>query len=119
MANPNHRAAVRQKKGVLVFSISVPRALCRRRRRRLRRRRYEDAFLGLFQIAVTNNWQDIMNANAFSEEAEAMPAVRWVIACYFCSFFMVIVWFGTNVSSVVIVWFVRSFSDRFWVGTRT
>ena len=119
MANPNHRAAGRQKKGVLVFSISVPRALCRRRRRRLRRRRYEDAFLGLFQIAVTNNWQDIMNANAFSEEAEAMPAVRWVIACYFCSFFMVIVWFGTNVSSVVIVWFVRSFSDRFWVGTRT
>jgi hypothetical protein len=64
---------------------------------------YADAFLALFQIAVTNNWQDIMNANAFSRSFDASPAVRWISAGYFCSFFMIIVWFGTNVMTALIL----------------
>uniref|UniRef100_A0A7S2WWN7 Ion transport domain-containing protein n=1 Tax=Rhizochromulina marina TaxID=1034831 RepID=A0A7S2WWN7_9STRA len=62
---------------------------------------FGDAFMQLFQIATTNNWQDIMYANLLESGSPAWK--QGFIGFYFVSFFMVMVWFGTNVLTALVI----------------
>lgn len=56
------------------------------------------AVLALFQIAVTNNWQDIMFLNC----VKGLKVGIWGSVFFIC-YFMVVVWFGTNIMGAVII----------------
>jgi len=64
-----------------------------------------DAWQTLLQIAVTNNWQDIINAHVFSKAARESTTApyRTLIAFFLASFYVLTVWFGTNVTAAVVI----------------
>ena len=72
-----------------------------------------EAWEGLFRIAVTNNWQDGVNAYLLSPPARKNATVlrRTFIGLYFVSFFIIIVWFGTNIMAALVIDAIISFSD--------
>jgi hypothetical protein len=52
---------------------------------------FDQAALQLFQIAMTNNWQDVMYANVLSPY-DVSNAHRAAMAAYFVSFFFCMVY---------------------------
>jgi len=58
----------------------------------------QEATLALFQIAVTNNWQDIMYENCIKGEKVGL----WS-AIFFIVYFICVVWLGTNIMTAVIL----------------
>jgi len=63
---------------------------------------FGDAFLALLQISVDNNWQDILWANTI-EAKRASYFNRGAIGVYFCSFFVVMGWFGLNILTALVI----------------
>ncbi|GMI08440.1 hypothetical protein TrLO_g4650 [Triparma laevis f. longispina] len=58
----------------------------------------DQCLLALFQIAVTNNWQDIMFINIVDGQTVDM----WG-SLFFIIYFVVVVWFGTNIMGAVVI----------------
>jgi len=58
----------------------------------------DEALLALFQIAVTNNWQDIM----FIHIVDGQKVKMWG-SVFFITYFVVVVWFGTNIMGAVVI----------------
>ncbi|GMH62067.1 hypothetical protein TrST_g14170 [Triparma strigata] len=58
----------------------------------------DESLLALFQIAVTNNWQDIMFINVVDGQTVNM----WG-SLFFIVYFVVVVWFGTNIMGAVVI----------------
>ena len=58
----------------------------------------DEALYALFQIAVTNNWQDIMFINIVDGQKVQM----WG-SVFFIAYFVVVVWFGTNIMGAVVI----------------
>ena len=58
----------------------------------------EETTMALFQIAVTNNWQDIMYENCINGKTVGL----WG-AVFFVAYFISVVWLGTNIMTAVIL----------------
>ena len=58
----------------------------------------DETLLALFQIAVTNNWQDIMFINI----VDGAKVNMWG-SLFFIVYFVVVVWFGTNIMGAVVI----------------
>lgn len=63
------------------------------------------AWENLLRIAVTNNWQDLVNAYVFSSPARnnATSFRRTAIGAFLFSFYVLLVWFGTNVMVALVI----------------
>ena len=72
-----------------------------------------EAWEGLFRIAVTNNWQDAVNAYLFSEPARGASSAfhRTAVGLFFVSFFILSVWFGTNIMAALVIDAIISSKD--------
>ena len=66
-----------------------------------------EAMLALFQMAVTNNWQDVMFYNCVAPDDDnymnAKPRVSLWASLFFVVFYIIVVWFGTNIMGAVII----------------
>jgi len=62
---------------------------------------YGDCFLALMQISVDNNWQDILWANTI--QAGPTRFRQFMIGVYFCSFFVLMGWFGLNILTALVI----------------
>jgi hypothetical protein len=57
----------------------------------------KEALLAMFQIAITNNWQDIMFYQVYGSKIGMFGSIFFVL------YFVIVVWFGTNIMTAMIL----------------
>jgi len=72
-----------------------------------------EAWETLLRIAVTNNWQDVVNAHLFTKPARqnATSTRRTAIGLFLVSFYVLVVWFGTNVLAALVIEAIIALND--------